>query len=101
MGRRTMFCTVCGELSAGCTYCSDACKMKAYRRRRKARKEAANLTLDMPTWLIQDGLVKSFGDRLAGDLGNFFHSYGKSAYTDMLLILDGVLGNRAYDGSGD
>lgn len=84
-------CAICGTLTLNPIYCSDACKMKAYRKRKKQKRESEKLMLPMDFFVIQERLVERYGIDMHNRLYSFVHSFGKEAYIASLETLAIVL----------
>jgi len=91
MTKPNQFCPICGRPTNGKVYDRPSCKQKAYRDRKKKKKEAERLTIDLESYLIQDKAIKCFGDPMNDALGSFFVRHGKESYIEMLTIIDKIL----------
>ena len=89
-------CEICGKdvlaKRAGVAYCQDksSCRVAAYRKREKARKQADELTLDMGTYAFYQHVVKTY-PLMEGALLVLLNKHGKQALTDFLAQLAGDL----------
>lgn len=86
MGRRQMFCAVCGEVSLGLTYCSPKCKQKAYRDRKANMKKAQARMIDMETYTMQEKMIDTMGSVTQLNFANFYDEFGKEAYRKMIHV---------------
>lgn len=69
-------------------YCSQACRQKAYRERKKEQKEATERMLTFEQKRTENEMIKH-GDRPVHDqLNNFIKVHGIPAYKDLLNVVD-------------
>lgn len=77
-------CAICGTATMNPIYCSAACKMKAYRKRKKQQKEAEKLTIPMDYFIYQEQVTGRYGIEMRSHLVTFVNKHGKEAYLELL-----------------
>lgn len=97
MPRGSQFCAVCGKPWPHSTYCSKACKQKAYRQRKKQQKQSAAATIDMETYQMQERIISAFGQTTAFNFGQFYSDFGKEAYVRFVNITYGIFNSMAEE----
>lgn len=70
-------------------YCSDACSQRAYRKRRKLRKETESAMIPMEQYIIYQELCAAIPQAKVL-LDAFFAEYGKDAFCRLLDVVNAL-----------